>query len=116
MSSYPTPAFRRTALAPGILGAIVLFAGFALLDSDGFTFIRFGVAILGLIVAVYAWQAAQPWWLIGLVPIVILWNPVFPITIPSETVWLGMQYVAALIFIVAGIRIKVPNPDDRNRR
>lgn len=116
MSSYPTPAFRRTALAPGILGAIVLFAGFALLDSDGFTFIRFGVSILGLIVAVYAWQAAQPWWLIGLVPIVILWNPVLPITIPSPALWLGMQYVAALIFIVAGIRIKVPNPEDRNRR
>jgi hypothetical protein len=116
MSSYPTPAFRRTALAPGILAAIVLFAGFALLDSDAFLFIRFAVAILALIVAVYAWQAAQPWWLIGLVPIVILWNPVFPITLPVAELWLGMQYVAALIFIVAGIRIKVPNPDDRNRR
>jgi hypothetical protein len=116
MSSYPTPAFRRTALAPGILAAIVLFAGFALLDSEGFLWIRFAVAILALIVSVYAWQAAQPWWLIGLVPIVILWNPVFPITIPIPELWLGLQYVAALVFIVAGIRIKVPNPDNRNRR
>jgi hypothetical protein len=31
-------------------------------------------------------------------------------------VWLALQYVAAIVFIVAGVRIKVPNPDDRNRR
>ncbi len=116
MSSYPTPAYRRTALAPGILGAIVLFAGFALLGSDGFLFIRFGVSILALVVAVYAWQAGQWWWLIGFVPIALLWNPVFPIEIALGGLWLALQYLAALVFVVAGLRIKIPNPDDRNAR
>jgi hypothetical protein len=116
MTSYPTPEFRRTALAPGILGAIVLIAGFALIDSDGFVWIRFATSILALIISVYAWQANQRWWLIGLVPIAVLWNPIFPITVGVEQLWLSMQYAAALVFIVAGVRIKVPNPDDRNRR
>ncbi len=116
MTSYPTPEFRRTALAPGILGAIVLFAGFALLSSEGFVWIRFATSILALIISVYAWQAGQWWWLIGLVPIAVLWNPIFPIDIASDQVWLALQYVAAIVFIVAGVRIKVPNPDDRNRR
>jgi hypothetical protein len=116
MTSYPTPAFRRTALAPGILAAIVLFAGFALLDSTGFIWIRFATSILALIVSLYAWQARQWWWLVGLLPIAVLWNPILPITIPSDAVWLALQYIAALVFLVAGILIKVPNPDDRNRR
>jgi hypothetical protein len=67
VTSYPTPKFRRPALAPGILGAIVLIAGLALLDNPGgYLFIKFGVAILALIMCVFAWQARQWWWIIGL--------------------------------------------------
>jgi hypothetical protein len=116
MTSYPTPAFRRTALAPGILGAIVLLAGLALLDTTGFTWIRFAVSILALIVSVFAIQAKQWWWLIGLVPIAVVWNPIVPIETEPLQLFTGLQYVAAIIFIVAGIRIKIRNPEDRNRR
>jgi hypothetical protein len=114
-ATYPTPQFRRTALAPGILGALVLLAGIALITSDGFTIIRFAASILALVVSVFAWQARQWWWLLGLVPIAVLWNPVFPIEIAGDP-WLGLQYVGALVFIAAGILIKIRNPDDRNKR
>jgi hypothetical protein len=114
-ASYPTPQFRRTALAPGILAAIVLLAGLALIGTANFIIIRFAVSILALIVCVFAWQAHQWWWLAILVPIAVLWNPVIPIEIGGD-LWLGFQYVAALIFIVAGILIKVPNREDRNAR
>lgn len=112
-ASYPTPPFRRTALAPAILGVIALLAGVALIESDAFTIIRYVVSILALIVAVFAWQAGQWWWLIALVPIAVLWNPVFPIAIPSDDVWLGLQYVASILFIASGILIKVKNPEKR---
>jgi hypothetical protein len=112
---YPTPQFRRTALVPAILGALVLVAGVALVGGDGFTVIRFAVCILALVVSVFAWQARQWWWLVGLVPVAVLWNPVLPIEIGGD-VWLGMQYVAALIFIAAGMLIKIRNPEDRNKR
>ena len=114
-ASYPTPRFRRTALVPGILGALVLLAGVALIEGAGFTFIRFAVSILALVVSVYAWQAKQWWWLCALVPIAVIWNPVVPVEFEGDA-WLGAQYVAALAFTAAGILIKIRNPDDRNRR
>jgi hypothetical protein len=116
MTSYPTPEFRRTALAPGILGAIVLLAGLALIGSDAFTWIRFAVSILALIVCVYAVQAKQWWWLLPLVPVVIAWNPVFPFDTRPVQLWFGLQYLAAGVFIAAGIFIRIPNADDRNAR
>lgn len=113
MSSYPTKSFRRTALAPGILGAIVLIAGLALIDSGAFFWIKTVTAILAAIVAVYAWQSTQWWWLIPLAAIVIAWNPIWPIDIHPGQLWLGMQYLAALVFVICGVLIKVPNPDAR---
>ena len=116
VSSYPTKSFRRTALAPGILGAIVLLAGLALLESGAFYWIKMVVAILGAIVAVFAWQAKQWWWLPFLAAVVVLWNPIWPVDLHQDYIWVILQYVAAVLFIVSGILIKVPNPDDRNNR
>jgi hypothetical protein len=110
-ASYPTRS-RRTALAPGILAAIALLVGVALIASDGFTVIRYVVSILALIVAWFAWQARQWWWIVGLVPIAVLWNPVFPIDLGQPDLWLGLQYVAVLVFIASGILIKVADTDE----
>lgn len=103
---YPTRT-RRTALVPSILAVIGLLIGVALIGGDGFTVIRYVVSILALIVAVFAWQARQWWWVIGLAPIAVLWNPIFPLDIGQPDVWLGLQYVAAMVFLAAGIFIKV---------
>lgn len=111
-ASYPSKV-RRTALVPAILVVIALLAGVALIAGDGFTVIRYVVSIFALIIAVFAWQARQWWWIIGLAPIAVLWNPVVPIDIGNADVWLGLQYVAALIFIAAGVLIKVKD-DERD--
>ena len=115
MTSYPTPEFRRPAFAPGILGAIVLMAGLALLDNPGgFLLIKFGVAILALIMCVFCWQAGQWWWIVGLGVIAVVWNPVVPFAFSGQ-VWVAAQFVAALGFVAVGLRVKVINPEDRNR-
>ncbi|CAN5172841.1 hypothetical protein BH11ACT2_BH11ACT2_05390 [soil metagenome] len=114
-ATYPTPKFRRTALVPGIFGVIVCLAGLAAIDGGLFTLIRYLVAILALVVAVFAWQAKKWWWLIGLVPVAVLWNPVWPITLTHDQ-WLGAHYVAAMIFLACAAFIRVRNPEDRNRR
>ena len=116
MSSYPTRSFRRTALAPGVLGAIVLLAGLAMLDTGTYYWFSVGVAILAAIVAVYAWQAKQWWWLPILAIMVVAWNPVWPINWHHWIGWLIAQYVGAVVFLVVGILIKVPNKDDRSRK
>ncbi len=107
-ASYPDRR-RRTALAPAILAVIALLGGLALLDSDGFTVIRFVVSILALVVAVFAWRARHWWWIIGFVPIAVLWNPVVPIDLGMPDLWLGAQYVAAIVFMAAGVAIRVPD-------
>lgn len=109
---YPTRS-RRTALIPAIIAVIALLIGVALIESDGFTVIRYIVSIFALIVAVFAWQARQWWWLVGLAPIAVLWNPVFPIEVGQPDLWLGLQYVASLIFIAAGVLIRVPESRTR---
>jgi hypothetical protein len=112
---YPTPEYRRTALAPGLLCAIVLLAGVALVGSDGYIVIRFAASILALIVAVFAWQARQWWWLPLLAAIAVVFNPVIPLPIEGDLL-LGAHYVSALVLIVVAILVKVRNPEDRNRR
>lgn len=111
MPSPAAPTFTRPALAPGILAALVLFGGLALLDSDAYLFIRFGVCILTVIVAVFAWQARAWWWLIGLAPVAIIWNPAWVIELSGQG-WVAIQYVAALLLILSGVFIKVPRGDD----
>ena len=110
-ASYPTRS-RRTALVPSLLAVITLLIGVALIENGGFIVIRYVVSILALIVAVFAWQARQWWWLVGLVPIAVLWNPVFVIELGMPDLWLGLQYVAALVFIACGILIKVQDTSD----
>ncbi|WP_255576864.1 DUF6804 family protein [Cryobacterium sp. 1639] len=107
MGTPAEPTFTRPALAPGLLGAIALLAGLALLDSGGFVIIRYVVSILALIICVFVIQAKSWWWLIGLVPIVVLWNPIVIIDLHGQG-WVSAQFIAALVFIISGIRTKVP--------
>ncbi|ARJ05563.1 hypothetical protein DVJ78_10705 [Humibacter sp. BT305] len=107
-----TPAFTRPALAPGLLGAVVLMAFVAVVDSDWFTLGRYLVSILALIMCVFALQARQWWWLLGLVPIAVVWNPVLPIDLDT-LVFQALHIAAAAVFVASGILIKVPRPAER---
>ncbi len=46
MGTPVAPTFTRSALAPGLLGAMALLGGLALLDSPGYIVIRYAVSIL----------------------------------------------------------------------
>jgi len=107
MGTPAAPTFTRSALAPGLLGAIALLAGLALLDGDGFIIIRFLVSILALVICVFVIQAKTWWWLIALVPIAVLWNPIVDLPLHGQG-WASAQYLAALVFIIVGVRTKVP--------
>jgi hypothetical protein len=107
MGTPAEPTFTRSALAPGLLGAIALLAGLALLDSESFVIIRFIVSILALIICVFVLQAKAWWWLLGLVPIVIMWNPIVVLDLSGQG-WVSAQFIAALLLIIVGVRTKVP--------
>jgi len=104
------PEFLRPALAPGLLGAVVLSVGAFLLDSGGFTVVRYAVSILALIVLVFAWRGRTWWALPLLAAVAVLWNPVVVVPLDGQP-WAAMQFAAAVVFVVAGVRIKVPNAE-----
>lgn len=93
---------ERRALAPAVLAAIVLLAGLALLGSDGFLWIRYAVAILSLIEAVFVYQARRWAWLPGPVIIAVLWNPAIPLPFSGKA-WAIGQLVAAAALILTGV-------------
>ena len=105
------PDFTRPALAPGILAAIILFVGVALIDSSWFIAVQFVVAILAVIIAWFAIQARMWWWLLVLAPVIVLWNPVFPLGL-SGVGWMSAQLIAPIFFVAAGVMIRVPTTAD----
>lgn len=98
--------FTRPALAPGLLAAIALLGGLALIDSEWFVIIRYAVSILALIIVVFAVQGKKLGWLVVLIPIAVIWNPVWPLGL-SGPGWLFLQMAGAVCLIAAGIKITV---------
>lgn len=116
MASTPQRTDRvRMAFVPGVLAAILLLAGLALVGGDWFVVVRFGVAILAAIMCAFAIRGRQYWWLVGLVPVVVLWNPVWPIAL-DDLSWRLAHVAAAALVVVSGLFITVPVEEDRTRR
>jgi len=88
---------------------MALLIGVVLLESDAFLVIRFVVSIFALIIAWFAVRARHWWWVPPLAAIAVVWNPVIPIAVPDEW-WLGMQYLAVLVVVAAGVLIRVAVP------
>lgn len=106
------PGFRRLALAPGLIAALAVFIGLAIIEDDAaFTPVRYVVTILAAIVAVFAVQARQWWWVPPFAAIVVLWNPIWVLEIPLDW-WRGAQYVAVIVFLLAGWLIRVAIPGE----
>jgi hypothetical protein len=108
---YPT-AVRRDALAPGMLGAIALLAGLALVDTGTFQVIRFAVSILALIIVVFAVQARHWWWVPVLVAVAVIWNPIVPLPFGGQP-WRLAQIAGAAVFVAVALTIKRLDPGDR---
>ncbi len=109
---YGAPTVRRTALAPGLLAAIAMLAGFALIGQSSFVIIEYVVAIFALIIAWFAVQAKQWWWIPLLLTVAVIWNPVFPFSF-SGAYWFGAQYLAILLFVLVAVFVKVPITEEQ---
>ena len=110
-SGSAEPAFRRLALAPALIAAIALGVGYPLVETDAYLYVRFVVAIMAVIVAVFAIQAHRWPWAIPMAAIAVIWNPMFPFEF-DIVAWLALQTVALLVLITAGAAIKTPvDPD-----
>ena len=104
---------RRNALVPGLLGAVALLAGLALLGSAAFLVIEFVAAILALILIVYAVQVRQWWWVPPLAAIAVLWNPVVPFGFAGQW-WAIAQLAGAAVFVLVAMLVVHPDPEPRS--
>lgn len=104
---YPTRDSARMALVPGLLAAIILLAGLALVGGHAYDVVRYPVAILAAVLGWFAIQARGFLWLIGLAPILVLWNPVLPFTFP-DAVWFSLHLAAIGVVVAAGLVLRVP--------
>jgi uncharacterized membrane protein len=102
-----TPALQRNAFAPGILVAAVLFLSPVILKTEWSAIVLYVVSIGALIVGWFGLQAKQGWWGVVFAAVAVLWNPVFPFGF-GGTIWTLAQFVAAVVFLVAGVLIKSP--------
>lgn len=93
---------QRRALAPAVLGGLVLLGGALLVGTDEYLYIRFAVSILALITAVFVYQAKQWAWLPVPVVIAVLWNPVVPFAFTGQAFRVG-HVVGAVALLVAGL-------------
>lgn len=101
------PPWTRPALAPSLLAAVVLLACVAIIDASAFVFARWGVTVLALIILVFAVRG-RSWWAAALMAAVaVCWNPLVVVPIPGQ-VWAALQIVAATLFVVVGLAVKVP--------
>jgi hypothetical protein len=102
-----TPSFTRPALAPSLIAAMLLLACVAIIDSSAFVFARWGVSVLALIVLVFAVRGRAWWAAVLMAAVAVCWNPIAVVSIPGE-VWAALQILAAALFVVVGILVKVP--------
>ncbi|MFC8734037.1 DUF6804 family protein [Luteimicrobium sp. NPDC057192] len=108
---YGDDGTLRSAFVPGVLGGIAALVGTAFAESSsGFTVVRYVVAILALIMIVFAVQAKAFVWVVPLAAIAVLWNPVVDFDFHG-TWWGVVQVLAAVVLVLAGVRIKVPASD-----
>lgn len=109
------PPYTRPALAPSLLAAVVLLACVAIIDASAFVFARWGVTVLALIILVFAVRG-RTWWAAALMAAVaVCWNPLVVVPIPGQ-VWAALQIVAAALFVVVGLAVKVPRETDATSR
>ncbi|PPG20375.1 DUF6804 family protein [Rathayibacter toxicus] len=100
----------RMALAPGILTAIILLAGLPLVGGSSSDLIRYPVAILTAVMCWFVIRARAFLWLIALVPLVVLWNPVVPLSFP-DAVWSSLHIAAVGVVCSVGMIVRVPSRD-----
>lgn len=109
------PEYTRTALVPGLAGAIAMLIGMAMYTSDWYITVLFVVSILACIMAVYSWQSEQKIkfvFIVLYVAIAVYWNPIFRLTDGIQEGiqwWMLLQTGAAVIFFLGAIVLKTPS-------
>lgn len=92
----------RYALWLGLSGAALSLLAIANMPYGYYTFNRVALTGLAVLLSISAVKSSASGWLWILVPIVILWNPAFPIHL-ERVVWAPLNLLAAAGLVACGL-------------
>lgn len=100
---------KHPLIAPLAIAALLSFIALAELPYGYYTFLRWAMSAVAVLLAVFAIRWKQLGWLAVAAPIFILWFPPFQIYFEKE-VWAPIDVVAGIALIVAGAVLTKPSP------
>ena len=89
----------------GAAAAALILIGLAPLPIGYYTPLRWAVCIAAIWIAVLAPRNGKAGWLILLVPVAILFNPIAPVYLMTRAAWAPWNIAAAVILAVGGTQV-----------
>jgi hypothetical protein len=83
-----------------LISAVLLFLGIADLPIGYYTFLRIMVTIGSLVVVVTEMQNGINFWVIAFAILAILFNPIIPIYLNSESAWMPIDIISGILFLI----------------
>lgn len=95
----------RPALWVCLIGVVTSLVALGQLPHDYYIFNRFVVTAVAVWVVVIGVREKVPGWLVGLIPLGLLWNPILPFYLDRAT-WAPLNVLAAVFLFICGLLIK----------
>ncbi|MDU1905995.1 MAG: DUF6804 family protein [Dysgonomonas sp.] len=92
--------------------AVILFIGVADLPIGYYTFLRIVISIGAGIVCYQEWENPSKNWLIIFGAILILFNPVMPVYLNNKALWIPLDIITGIIFVVKALSYKKSEKED----
>lgn len=92
----------KTVTLIGAAAAAFILIGLGPLPIGYYTLLRWVVCIAAAWIAVLAWRNGKAGWLLLLVPVAILFNPIAPVYLMTKAAWAPWDVAAAVILALAG--------------
>lgn len=84
----------------------MLFLAIADLPIGYYTVVRFAATIAAIAVIVKEYDKEFTPWIIIFGLIAIVFNPIFPVYLNDKSIWMGIDFIAGILFLIKAITIK----------
>lgn len=96
-------------MKPGLFFcALLLFIAMAELPIGYYTFLRIAITIGSISVIIFEFEKGFNFWSITFVFMAIIFNPLFPVYLNDKQMWMPIDIIGGLLFLMKSILIKSP--------
>ena len=96
-------------MKPGLFFcALLLFIAIAELPIGYYTFLRIAITIGSISVIIFEFEKGFNFWSITFVFMAIIFNPLFPVYLNDKQMWMPIDIIGGLLFLMKSILIKSP--------